>query len=541
MYNASKEIRQSHQYIWLYIHMRKLSLTTLICGFILSSIFFISAATQAYAVPIRTVGEVNAQSGNYVLKSENGGNGNLQVGSSVTVDSYLFQCKLSGTVDCSTEWNSDAVLVQKWQNILNVPPLNTSTSRVTHNFSTLPFGSCGRVQYDQGVVGISGAVGGWVYNFGKDCPGATPSASPIATCADQQPLNTQFRRSGATLWVSGQELMGQNVRVGDSIDVNCFAKNGSALLNNAVITITLPAGQTYQLANSPELRNYSLPASGTYQFTCSSATLATCADTDSFSTPVLATPLPTPLQTPLPTPILYPTPTPTSQLSSCDTLQTVSGENNTVPAQVAFRASGSDNMGSIQAYRFYFGDGTQVESATPEVTHQYNASGTFRARAEIKDSRGNYKTASGCETNVRVQPSFFESHKSACSDLFLTASNSGKAPSVINATVSGYDNKGSIGAYRVDFGNGSIKESSGTTFEQRYDQAGTFEIKAYIKDNNGNWIGGTDNCHHTMSIGSSTPLTTQPSTGTPTIFPLMGLASGCAGVALQFAKSKQRA
>jgi hypothetical protein len=142
---------------------------------------------------------------------------------------------------------------------------------------------------------------------------------------------------------------------------------------------------------------------------------------------------------------------------------------------------------------------------------------------------------------VSVNSSSVESYKNACSDLFVTADNGAKAPSLVKFSITGYDNKGSIQGYKLDFGNGVIKESDGRTFEQRYDRSGTYPVKAYIKNSQGNWVGGTDSCSRTVTIGSTKPLTRQPSTGTPTALPLLGLGSGAAGVILEVARRRFRA
>lgn len=523
--------------------MRKLHLFAVL----LSLAFFASATQAAYAVPVRTYGGVSSNEGFYKLKSENGGNGNLNPGSSVTVDSYLFQCKSAGTAACSTEHNSDATLVQKWQNILTVPTLNQSTSQVNHEFKNLPYGACGRVQYDQGVVGINGAIGGWVYNFGKDCTDA-PTQTSGQTCSAQQPLNTQFRMSGSNSWVSGGDLQSSNVRAGQQIDANCFAKNGSSLLENGVINVQTPSGQSYRAASAPELRNFTVSEVGRYTFTCVSTTQNNCSDTDTFAVQVTGSATPAPSLSPSPRPTPSPTPRPTPSPSptvphqvSCNDLTILEGNNNTVPAKVKFRASGSDNKGAIQGYRFYFGDGNRVDSSSNEVTHEYTSSGTFTARVDVKDSLGNYVTSNSCEETVTVKSSSIESHKYACSDLFISADNGAKAPSLVKFTVTGYDNKGSIQGYKLDFGNGVVKESDGRTFEQRYDQAGTYPVKAYIKNSKGEWVGANESCQRSIVVGSSTPLTQQPSTGTPTALPLLGLGSGAAGLVLEAARRKLRA
>ena len=136
------------------------------------------------------------------------------------------------------------------------------------------------------------------------------------------------------------------------------------------------------------------------------------------------TPTPTPAQpTPTSTPTSTPTPTPTptpTQTSSCDSLVVASGNNNTVPANVTLRARGTDSAGSISRYRFYFGDGRTEESTSAEITHRYESSGSFTARADVLDSRGAWKSSNACETNVSVQSSVMQSHKNQTVRIFLS-------------------------------------------------------------------------------------------------------------------------
>jgi hypothetical protein len=215
------------------------------------------------------------------------------------------------------------------------------------------------------------------------------------------------------------------------------------------------------------------------------------------------------------------------------------GNNSLVPAKVTLRASGSDNQGSIQRYKFYFGDGKQEETDNPEIQHSYESSGTFIARVDVKDAQGNWKTTSSCETSVYVKASNIESHRSDCSDIFITADNGGRAPSNVKFKMTGYDNKGSLQQYRIDYGIGNTQDSSNNEFERRYETAGTYTIRGYIKDSQGNWQGGDSGCQRTLYI-STKPLTTQPSTGTPTILSMIGLGSGLTGFSLAIAKKITR-
>jgi hypothetical protein len=381
------------------------------------------------------------------------------------------------------------------------------------------------------------AGGGWncgesdlvdyiVWYSGDCATGGTGGATDTNSCTSQLPINTQFRRSGQSNWVTGNDLSATNPQTGDQIDVNCFAKNGSALLPGAEIELTLPNGQKQMVSNNAELRNYALNSGkGYYSFRCVSATINNCRDIDSIR--VLG-------EDPAPTP----TPSPTSDhRSSCDDIDSFSQGGTRVPAKYQFEARGSDNQGDIQKYKFYFGDGQQVETDSSEVEHTYESSGTFTARVEVKDSKGNWRSSSSCKTQLTVQSSAIESHKSACSDLFISADNGAMAPSTVIFDLNGYDNKDSIQRYRIETGTGETIEDDDDRLEFRYEKAGTYTVRGYVQDSEGNWQGGSDNCKRTVYINTE-KITSQPATGTPTAIPLIGIGSGTLGLALQFAKKK---
>ncbi len=251
-----------------------------------------------------------------------------------------------------------------------------------------------------------------------------------------------------------------------------------------------------------------------------------------------ATTFPIPSEKPAPTPSPKPNPSPLPPHESrCENLEVAGGDNSLVPAKITLRARGSDNRGSIQKYRFYFGDGKIEEADGPEIQHTYEVSGRFIARVDIKDSQGNWKTSPACETTVRVQASPVESHKSGCSDLNINASNNGQAPSIVTIKVNGYDNKGDLQGYRLDFGNGSVQDSANNSFERTYNQAGTYTVRGYIKNSQGQWVGGEDACRRQVYV-TTQPLTQQPQTGTPTVLSLLGLSSGIGGIGLHYLKKK---
>jgi PKD domain len=225
------------------------------------------------------------------------------------------------------------------------------------------------------------------------------------------------------------------------------------------------------------------------------------------------------------------TPTPISYRSSCDQLSVVSGNNSTVPVTVTLRGRGYDSRGSIQSYKFYFGDGEQLETVNAEVTHRYESSGDFRARVDVKNSGGAWMTSGSCETTVTVRSLPVESHKSDCSDLYILEGNYTKPPVTAKFQVTGYDNKKALQGYKMDFGLGSTKETSDGHFEQLYDKSGTYTVRGYVKDSEGNWKGGSGSCQKTFYVNTA-PLTSQPKTGTPTTYTLLSLLSGVIGVGL---------
>ncbi|MDO8451514.1 MAG: PKD domain-containing protein [bacterium] len=229
-----------------------------------------------------------------------------------------------------------------------------------------------------------------------------------------------------------------------------------------------------------------------------------------------------------------PTPTPSPSLptpiytSSCDDLEIVSGNLAYIPATVTLRARATDTGGSIERYRFYFGDGSQEETTRAEIQHRYESSGTFSTRVDIQDSRGVWKTSSLCRRTVSVKSLPLETHKSDCGNLFVTRGNETQAPATVEMTVTGYDNKGALKKFKLDFGDGKSEEKSQPDFSHRYDTPGTYETKGYIQDSEGSWKGGAGSCAETVYIQTQT-LTSQPPTGTSTSLTLVALASGFLG------------
>lgn len=211
--------------------------------------------------------------------------------------------------------------------------------------------------------------------------------------------------------------------------------------------------------------------------------------------------------------------------SSCDQLQVVSGNNRFIPSTVSFHARASDPSGAIASYRFYFGDGTQADSVSPDTSHAYTVSGSFTTRVDIKDSQGIWKSGPGCQNIFSLLESPLESQKSGCGNVFIQDTNYAPVGTDVKFLVTGYDNKSGIKGYKIDFGNGQVKESNTGSFDLTFPAPGTFTIKGYITDSKNAVKGGVDSCAVPLYI-TGQPLVTQPDTGTPTWFTIAGILSG---------------
>ncbi|MCL4208597.1 hypothetical protein KJZ63_03120 [Patescibacteria group bacterium] len=107
------------------------------------------------------------------------------------------------------------------------------------------------------------------------------------TCAEED-VNTQFRMYEAGTdkpWTDGNKM---TVKVGDKIDVNCFAKTGTALLSNGKITLKIDGVATTIPTNSvindgKSLKAFEITKGGVHTFTC--ANTASCSDTDQVNVP----------------------------------------------------------------------------------------------------------------------------------------------------------------------------------------------------------------------------------------------------------------
>lgn len=225
-------------------------------------------------------------------------------------------------------------------------------------------------------------------------------------------------------------------------------------------------------------------------------------------------------------------------VSACEELKITSGNDTRVPAKLTFQAKASDNLGKIQSYRFIFGDGSQLETTHERVDHTYESSGRFDALVEAKDSKGNWISSNRCQVVARVQPAPIESHRSECAYLHIVSGQNQQAPATIKFKVAGFDNKGDVQAYRLLFGDGQQVEIKDGQFEHRYDQPGTYKVKAEIQDSTGAWK-SSSRCQQTAYV-STQPITKQPETGTPTWLTVIGLGGGALAFSYPFVRGTKQ-
>ena len=102
----------------------------------------------------------------------------------------------------------------------------------------------------------------------------------------EAPVNVEFRKytgKDEPGWKDGANF--KSIKVGDQFDVNCFAKNGSALLSNGKFSIKLDSKTTTIPASAyksqTEIRGWKIDKPGKWTFTCSNS--AGCSNSDSIT------------------------------------------------------------------------------------------------------------------------------------------------------------------------------------------------------------------------------------------------------------------
>jgi PKD repeat protein len=128
---------------------------------------------------------------------------------------------------------------------------------------------------------------------------------------------------------------------------------------------------------------------------------------------------------------------------------------------------------SVQSTSISFDDGTIVNASSG--SHNYASPGTYTVLATVTDSLNRSATSSKTVTVNANQPP-----QAALS----VSPATGKAPLAVSAsTASSKDTDGSIASSSIDFGDGTVV--SGTTATHTYTAAGTYTLRATVKDNLG--------------------------------------------------------
>jgi hypothetical protein len=128
------------------------------------------------------------------------------------------------------------------------------------------------------------------------------------TCTEN-PVNVQFRMwtGKDTYWINGSDM---HPKVGDYVEANCFAKNGSALLQSGKIVVykgSVSPTNIVFTSTTPDMRKYQVKDAAKYIFVCSNPT-QTCKDQDGFTVKASASPSPSPSPSVTPTPGVSPSP-----------------------------------------------------------------------------------------------------------------------------------------------------------------------------------------------------------------------------------------
>ena len=179
---------------------------------------------------------------------------------------------------------------------------------------------------------------------------------------------------------------------------------------------------------------------------------------------------------------------------------------------LAFDGNGSyDPDGTVTSYAWDFGDGSQVGGA--QVTHRYNAVGTYTLRLTVTD---NNHTQGVATRTVQVNPPPNQPPVAV-----IDGPNTGQVGDVFAFDGSGSrDPDGTITSYAWDFGDGS--QGSGAQASHRYASPGTLTVRLTVTDNEGAQASAV----HDVDIA--------PPPNQPPVAAIAGPASGTVGEDLGF-------
>lgn len=144
-----------------------------------------------------------------------------------------------------------------------------------------------------------------------------------------------------------------------------------------------------------------------------------------------------------------------------------------------FSGSGStDADGTITGYSWDFGDGTTA--AGTNVSHVYNATGTYQVTLTVTDNDG----LTGRATHNVVVDQVIQIELPPMARFSGPDSGRANEPLVFDASASS-DQDGVIVAYTWDFGDGTVKSGPSATTSQTYAQPGLYTISLTVTDDDG--------------------------------------------------------
>ena len=194
-------------------------------------------------------------------------------------------------------------------------------------------------------------------------------------------------------------------------------------------------------------------------------------------------PTPSPSPTPTPTPDPSPTPSPTPQ-NNPPIAEANSPYEGKVNVAIDFSSAGSsDSDGSIDSYKWNFGDGSSSTSANP--SHVYASAGVYTITLTVKDNDGATSVSSSKTTVTASDPIINQPPVADANGPY-----SGNTGTVISFSSSGSsDSDGSIVSYKWTFGDWGSSTLANPT--HKYLLAGLYTVKLTVKDNDGYSASGT--------------------------------------------------
>jgi len=183
-----------------------------------------------------------------------------------------------------------------------------------------------------------------------------------------------------------------------------------------------------------------------------------------------------------------------SNFTAPTAMMSISNATPSINEKVGFDGTGSSSTdGTINSYRWDFGDGNAITSSIPLVRHSFSSSGTYAIFLEVRDDNGlkGYTTGSVTVTENEA-PTAVIAVSNATPTLGETVQFDASGST---------DTDGSITEYRWDFGDGS--HSSDVIASHSYSDFGTFSVVLTVTDDTG--AEGTAGTTVTVASGQTRP------------------------------------